>query len=108
MKVLQDKRNDLLKRREVKIIIEESGNPGFVKAKEFVVKEFKAEPGLILMNNVKGKFGRDTFLIDAFIYDTKEDMEKLEGVQKIEEVKEEVKEEKVEDKKEEVNVGGSE
>lgn len=129
MDVILDKKNDLLKRREVKVIIHSSGNPGYEGARKAVDEQFKAKPEVTVINTLKSKFGRDTFLIDAFIYDSEEDRNKFhvpeekpaeeapaEGVQpKAEEKpaeapKEEAKpaEEKAEAPKEEADKGGSE
>jgi len=83
MKVLTDTKNTLLKRREIKIIVEATGNPGFEHAKKVVVDKCKASDDVIVVNNVKGKFGRDTFLIDAFVYDSKKDKEMIEPKPKV-------------------------
>ena len=117
MEVVKDIKNDLLKRREVKVIIHNSGNPGFAGAEKVVDEKFKANPEVTIINNVKSKFGRDTFLIDAFIYDSVEDKNRLHVIEEKKEeesaqastspsaeiTKEEKKEEKpVEEKVEEV------
>lgn len=78
MKILTDTKNALLKRREIKIVVEASGNPGFEQARKIVVDKCKASEENIVVNNVKGKFGRDTFLIDAFVYDSVKDKETIE------------------------------
>jgi ribosomal protein S24E len=78
MKIISDNKNDLFKRREVKMVVENSGNPGFANALKLVAGQFKASEDNIAVHNVKGKFGRDTFLIDASIYNSKEDKEKTE------------------------------
>jgi ribosomal protein S24E len=72
MKVLKDNKNVLLKRREISVVVEGEKNPGFVEAGKIVGEQFKANEENIMVENVKGKFGRDTFLINASIYDTKE------------------------------------
>lgn len=99
MKILEDKSNDLLKRREVKIIVEESSNPSMDKARKIVAEEFKAAEEGILIKKIKGKFGRKTFLIVANIYKSNEDKKKIEPQTKkeLEEEKKENKEEKEED-----------
>jgi ribosomal protein S24E len=82
MEVIKDFRNELLKRKEVKMVVQNSGNPGFGDAKKVIAKKFKVVEENIAMKNVKGKFGRDTFLLDAFVYDTKEDLDRVEPVKK--------------------------
>lgn len=86
MKILSDNKNDLFKRREIKMIVQHSGNPGFASALKTVSEHFKAHADHIAVHNVKGKFGRDTFLIDAFIYNSKEDKEKTEPKPKVKKV----------------------
>ena len=78
MKAIKDTKNDLLKRRELKFLVNSESNPGYDKAKEIVAKEFKAEADVVAVKNVKSKFGRDTFLIDAFIYSSAADRLRIE------------------------------
>ena len=78
MEILQDKDNFLFNRKEIKLIVEAEKSPSFEEASEVVSKEFKAEKDNILVKEVRGKFGRNTFLISAFVYKTKEDKEKFE------------------------------
>jgi len=73
MKTIEDKNNELLNRREVKVIVEAEKNPGFPEACKIVSDKFKSAEELIEVNGIKGKFGRNTFLISAFIYKNKED-----------------------------------
>jgi len=96
MKIIADNKNDLLSRREIKIIIESGKNPTFDEASEIVAKEFKAEKDNIIIDNIKGKFGRKTFLISGKIYNSKEDKEKIEPKKK--EKKKKAAEEKEEKK----------
>lgn len=76
--VLEDKKNGLLKRREVRFIVQAESNPGFENAKKMVAEKFNCSEDVIVVNGVKGKFGRDTFLIEALIYDSVEDKNKIE------------------------------
>lgn len=78
MKIIEDKNNELLNRRELKIIVEAEKNPSFPEAFKLVQEKFKAQEELIEIKEIKGKFGRSTFLIGAFIYKNKEDKDKLE------------------------------
>ena len=68
----KEKMNELMKRREVEIIRESEKNPSFADASKWISEEFKAPEENIMVENVKGKFGKGTFLIRASIYDTKE------------------------------------
>jgi len=83
MKILEDKNNSLLSRREIKIIVEASKNPSFPEVIKMIAEHFKAQEELIEAKGIKGKFGRNTFLISAFIYKTKEEKDKLEKKKKV-------------------------
>lgn len=78
MRVLEEKENFLTNRKEIKIIAEADKNPTFQEAENLIVKEFKSDKENIVVKGVKGKFGRNTFLISAFIYKSKEDKEMFE------------------------------
>ena len=78
MNVIKDFRNDLLKRREVKIVINAEKNPGLTNSAKTVADNFKADENLVVVKTLKSKFGRDTFLIEAFIYGSVADKERIE------------------------------
>lgn len=78
MKILEEKDNPLLNRKEVKIIIEAGKNPSLQEACKSVAEKFKSPEDLVAIKGVKGKFGRNTFLISANIYNKKEDKDILE------------------------------
>ena len=79
---MKDATNPLLERREVKFIIESESNPGFAQASKMVADQYKAKEELIAVKEVKSKFGRNTFLIDAYIYKTVEAKNKIEPKKK--------------------------
>lgn len=78
MEVIKDFNNELLKRREVKAIINAEQNPGMDSAIKMVAEKFKADEGAIVLNTLKSKFGRDTFLVDALVYNSAADRESME------------------------------
>lgn len=80
---MNDIKNNLLKRREIKFLIESEANPGFANATKMVADKFKAEEDKIVVKAVKSKFGRKTFLIDAFVYDSIKDKEFIEPKKKV-------------------------
>jgi len=83
MNAIKDTKNSLLKRRELKLVVEAPSNPGFLKASEIIAHHTKAPTETIVVKNVKGKFGRNTFLIDAFIYNSQTDKDKVEQKPKV-------------------------
>jgi ribosomal protein S24E len=83
MKVIKDFKNDLLKRREVKIVMNAEKNPGFANALKMVAEHFKVGENVIAVKELKSKFGRDTFLVDASIYQNVKDKEMIEPKKKV-------------------------
>jgi ribosomal protein S24E len=75
-------KNDLFNRREVKLLVKASSNPGEAFAKKEIAGKFKAIEDAIVVRSVKSKFGRDSFLIDAFVYDSVEDKDRVEPKKK--------------------------
>ena len=76
MKITKEIKNDLLKRKEISIIIESDKNPTFIEMKKFISEKFSKPEEAIDVYNICGKFGRNTFLIKSYLYDSKEALEK--------------------------------
>ena len=83
MKVNSDFRNELLKRKEVLAEIEAGKNPGFLMSQKEIANHFKVSEELVVMKALRGNFGSSSFLIDAFIYDSAEDRDKIEPKKKV-------------------------
>lgn len=83
MNTIKDFKNDLLKRREIKLVINSPNNPGFANSTKMIADSLKAKEDCIVIKQLKSKFGRDTFLIDAFIYDSIKDKELVEPKKKV-------------------------
>jgi ribosomal protein S24E len=81
-KITHELRNDLLKRKEVQIVIRSEKNPGLSAAKEFAVKKFNAENDCVAVKFLRNNFGRKDFLAEIFIYDNAQDMMRIEPKQK--------------------------
>ena len=72
MEIQKDIKNDLMQRREVAFVMEFAKNPSFDEMAKVVSEEFKAPEENIMIEGVKGKFGRNEFLVNASIYTSKE------------------------------------
>ena len=72
MIIQKDKKNELMNRREVQVIFEGEKVPSYSEAAKIVADNFKSDEGNIMVEQVKGTFGKKTFSIKASIYDTKE------------------------------------
>lgn len=75
-------KNNLLKRREIVFDMQSSSNPGFEGAIKAAAERFKASEEQIVVKKVSGSFGSDKFRIDAFIYDSARDKERIEPKKK--------------------------
>ena len=82
MKLLNEFTNELLKRKEITAITESETNPGFEIVRKKISSHFGADENLIVVNNIKGRFGSHTFFIEAFIYNSLEDRERIEAKKK--------------------------
>ena len=82
MEILQDKDNFLFNRKEIKLIVEAEKSPSFEEASDILSENFKSDKDTIVIKGVRGKFGRNTFLISGFIYKTKDDKDKFEPKKK--------------------------
>ena len=67
MKILEDKENSLLNRREVKIIVEAEKNPSFSESLKILSDHFKASEELISAREIKGKFGKKKYLDPSWL-----------------------------------------
>jgi ribosomal protein S24E len=77
MEIKQDTRNDLFKRQEIILLIEAEKNPGFEEMKKKIAEKFGKPEENIDVYNIVGSFGRNSFEVSAFVYDTKEDLDKM-------------------------------
>ncbi|MEK6875424.1 MAG: hypothetical protein AABX30_01960 [Nanoarchaeota archaeon] len=94
IKIIQNKENPLFERKEIKFLIESSNTPTISNSIEIISEKFSSTPEKIRIHKIKGKFGRNSFLITADIYKTKEAREKYDNTYKQED------KEKIEEKKE--------
>lgn len=76
MQIQKESKNELFKRQEVSLILESDKNPNFSDVKKKLSEKFSKPEEAIDVYNIKGKFGRNTFLIKAYVYDSKEALNK--------------------------------
>jgi ribosomal protein S24E len=86
-------KNALMKRHEVSYIVEESKNPNFPEMKQKISAEMKKPEENIDVYSIQGKFGRETFLVKAYVYDSKEDFDAIKVLCKTKKVRKTEKEE---------------
>jgi ribosomal protein S24E len=78
MEILKENQNNLLKRKEVLISLPSNSNPGFENSKRHLSEKFKTQVDNIAIKSVKNNFGANEFLVEAFLYDSLVDKERIE------------------------------
>jgi len=83
MKTIKNFRNDLLKRNEIKVVMSADKNPGLANSIKLIAEHLKTKEENIVLRELKSSFGRDTFLIEIFLYDSAADKDKMEPKKKV-------------------------
>jgi len=78
MEIKLDIRNDLFKRNEIKAELEAEKNPGFDEVRKMISEKIKKSEDSVDVYGIKGGFGSNNFIINAYVYDSKEDKDKAE------------------------------
>jgi ribosomal protein S24E len=86
--ILNEKENPFFNRKEIVVSIETEITPKIKEAEEFISKKVSTNPENIKIKRIHGQFGSKEFIINANIYSTKEEKEKIES--KLKKVKKEV------------------
>jgi ribosomal protein S24E len=82
MEIDKDFRNELLKRREVGFAFSAEKNPGSDFARKKVAEKFKVGEEKIAVKLLKNNFGSNDFLVEAFVYDSANDLLMIEPKKK--------------------------
>lgn len=93
-KIIKQDQNFSLQREEVILEIKSSSNPSFKDVKDYLKKDEK----VLVIKEIIGGFGRDTFLSKIFIYNSEEDKKNIETIPK--KVRKKLAEEKAKAEKE--------
>ena len=87
MNITHDFKNVLLNRREISIVIDSASNPGFDKTASVISEHFNVSKDVLAIKSLKGNFGNNSFLVNAFIYDSVENKNRIEPKIKVKEKK---------------------
>ncbi len=93
MKLIQEKQNPLLKRKEITLVLESASAPSTQDIAKQIAEQESSSEDSIVIESIKGEFGQKKFWIKAKIYDSTENKTKYETItrkqrkQKIEEAK---------------------
>lgn len=96
LKIVNEERNDLLHRRELRIVLDGfSGTPSRKDVAKAIVAKLGTNEDHFVINRIRQEFGKNGFVCDAKVYDSPENMKKYEPKYYFERGKpKEVKEEK--------------
>ncbi|MEK6935457.1 MAG: hypothetical protein AABW67_01590 [Nanoarchaeota archaeon] len=78
MEITKEFKNNMLKRTEISLTLESVKNPNFDEMKKDIAKHFKKSEESVDVRNIYGSFGSSEFVIDAYVYDSAEDLKKAE------------------------------
>jgi ribosomal protein S24E len=78
LNIINEKENPLFKRKEVKVVLEAEKALSKDEAAKIIANSFSAKPESIAIKKISGKFGVNTFKIDANLYHSEEDKLKTE------------------------------
>ncbi len=89
MEILKQFDNKLLNRQEIIVKLESQVTPSKLDVKKSLSEKFKSPEEQIVIEHIYGKFGSQTFTIEAKIYDSIESLSKYETITKKERKKRE-------------------
>lgn len=78
MKIISDKKNVLLKRREVVCEMECASNPGFAQSTKEIAKETGVSEEVVAIKKIDSSYGTSKFVVSAFLYDSVDEKNKIE------------------------------
>jgi len=78
LKILEEKHNQLFKRKEIKAALESETTPSRNHVLELLSKKFETPKENIKIKGIKGNFGVKNFSIEANIYPSEEEKDMVE------------------------------
>ncbi|MFH1325304.1 MAG: hypothetical protein ABIH49_00850 [archaeon] len=82
VRVLNEFENKLFNRKEISLEIETKITPKTEEIKKLISDKFSLPAGNVEMKKINGKFGSNNFIINAFVYNSEEDKNKIENKNK--------------------------
>ena len=76
--IIKEKENLLFGRKEIQISVEAQVTPSRNEIKDLIAQKFSTQPENISIKGIHGKFGSKNFTINANIYSSKQDRDKME------------------------------
>ena len=77
MDIKSDTKNELFKRQELILEVEGDKNPGFAEVRKQIAEEIGKPEENIEVRKVEGSFGQNKFHVEAYVYDSKENLDSM-------------------------------
>lgn len=75
--IIEESRNDLFSRKEVKLGINADVIPSSSDSKKIISQKFSCDENLVRVRKIESKFGTNEFFIIADIYDSQEEFDRV-------------------------------
>ncbi len=79
MNVIENKRNELMKRNEIKAEVEEKTIPSRQEIRKILTAKVDSKEEKVVVKKIESKFGQQKFVVIANAYDSEEDLKKAES-----------------------------
>jgi len=99
MEVIKDKKNELFKRQELSLVVDGDKNPGFSEVRKMISEKVGKPEENIDVLKVEGSFGQKKFDVEAYVYNSKEDLDVMGQLRLTKKQKDEAKKVEEEAKK---------
>jgi len=80
--LIEEKQNHLFNRKEIKFSLTSKATPNKIEVGKLISEKFSSEPEKINIKKIGSTFGTNKFTVNADIYSSKENKEKLERKKK--------------------------
>ncbi len=78
MNITHDTNNPLLHRREIKGLYPSASNPGYTAVQKILAESTGVADTMVVVKRISNAYGSSDFLIEAFVYDSLESLQKFE------------------------------
>ena len=78
VKIIEETRNELFKRREIKLDIKSDSSPSNKEVEKWVSENFETDVDTIKLKGIYGNFGSQNFSVSVNIYDSFEEKDRTE------------------------------
>ncbi|MFC1682057.1 hypothetical protein ACFL0X_00380 [Nanoarchaeota archaeon] len=78
LNIISEKENPLFNRKEIKATIDAEATPSRIETTKLISEKFSTQPETIKIKTILSRFGSKTFTVNANIYTSREEKDKIE------------------------------